>query len=70
MEPLAVLGATGYVGGLVLERARELGLPLRLVGRRREALEARARESEEVRVADGRDSQALRAAFEGAAVAL
>jgi short subunit dehydrogenase-like uncharacterized protein len=62
---LAVLGATGYTGGLVLERAREAGLPLRLVGRRRDALEAAAREGEEVRVADARDAPALREAFAG-----
>ena len=65
MEPLAVVGATGYVGALVCEYAREAGLPLRLVGRRREALEARARADEEVRVADARDRDALVAAVRG-----
>jgi short subunit dehydrogenase-like uncharacterized protein len=65
-EPLAVLGATGYTGRLVVERARELGVPLRLVGRRRAALEALAREGEEVRVADARREADLIAAFEGA----
>ena len=65
---LAVLGATGYTGRLVLDQARRDGLPLRLVGRRREALEALARPGEEVRVADARDETALRAACEGAAV--
>jgi short subunit dehydrogenase-like uncharacterized protein len=64
--PLAVLGATGYTGGLVVERARELGLPLRLVGRRREALEAMAVAGDEIRVADARDERALREAFDGA----
>jgi short subunit dehydrogenase-like uncharacterized protein len=68
MGPLAVLGATGYTGPLVCERARELGIPLRLVGRRREALEALAQPGEEVRVADARDKRALADAFEGAAV--
>jgi short subunit dehydrogenase-like uncharacterized protein len=68
MGPLAVLGATGYTGRLVLERARELGLPLRLVGRRREALDALAGPDEEVRVADARDQRALGHAFEGASV--
>ncbi len=63
---LAVLGATGYTGRLVCAWARKLGLPLRLVGRRREALEALAREGEEVRVADARDETALERAFEGA----
>ena len=65
--PLAVLGATGYTGGLIVERARSEGLPLRLVGRRRAALEELARAGDEVRVADARDERALRAAFDGAA---
>jgi len=64
-KPLAVLGATGYTGGLVVERARALGLPLRLVGRRREALEAMAVAGDEIRVADARDDSALREAFDG-----
>jgi short subunit dehydrogenase-like uncharacterized protein len=66
--PLAVLGPTGYTGRLICERARELGLRLRLVGRRRDALEALAREGDEVRVADARGGTALRSAFEGAGV--
>jgi short subunit dehydrogenase-like uncharacterized protein len=65
-RPLAVLGATGYTGQLVVERARELGLPLRLVGRRRDALEQLARDGEEVRVADARHEQELIDAFDGA----
>jgi short subunit dehydrogenase-like uncharacterized protein len=65
-RPLAVLGATGYTGGLVLERARGLGLPLRLVGRRREALERLASDGDEVRVADARHERELIDAFEGA----
>jgi short subunit dehydrogenase-like uncharacterized protein len=63
---LAILGATGYTGALVVERAREAGLPLRLVGRRRDALERIARNGEEIRVADARDEAALIAAFDGA----
>jgi short subunit dehydrogenase-like uncharacterized protein len=66
--PIAVLGATGYTGRLVLARARELGLPLRLVGRRREALEELARPGEDVRVADARGEAQLVAAFDGASV--
>lgn len=50
----------------MLERAREAGLPLRLVGRRRDALERAARDGEEVRVADARDEAALIDAFDGA----
>jgi short subunit dehydrogenase-like uncharacterized protein len=65
-RPLAVLGATGYTGGLVVERARALGLPLRLVGRRRDALERLAREEEEVHVADAAHEHELIDAFEGA----
>jgi short subunit dehydrogenase-like uncharacterized protein len=63
---LAVLGATGYTGRLVVDEARRAGLPLRLVGRRREALEELARAGEEIRVADGKDGAALREAFAGA----
>jgi short subunit dehydrogenase-like uncharacterized protein len=63
---LAVLGATGYTGRLVVDEARRAGLPLRLVGRRRDALEELAREGEEIHVADGKDGPALREAFDGA----
>lgn len=65
---VAVLGPTGYTGRLVCARARELGLPLRLVGRRRGALEEAAQEGEQVRVADATDEPALTRAFEGASV--
>jgi len=66
--PLAILGVTGYTGRLVLGEARRAGLEVRLVGRRREALEELAAPGEEVRVADARDQHSLRAAFEGASV--
>jgi short subunit dehydrogenase-like uncharacterized protein len=65
---LALLGATGYTGGLALESVRAAGLPLRLVGRSAPALAALARGEEEVRVADARDAEALREAFEGVGV--
>ena len=65
---LAILGVTGYTGRLVLAEARRAGLDVRLVGRRLEALEALAAPREDVRVADARDPDALRAAFDGAAV--
>ena len=65
---LAILGVTGFTGRLVLDEARRAGLEVRLVGRRREALEALAVPGEEVRVADARDRDALRSAFEGASV--
>ncbi|MFN2628355.1 MAG: trans-acting enoyl reductase family protein [Gaiellaceae bacterium] len=63
--PLAILGVTGYTGRLVLEQARALGLPVRLVGRRREALDELAGEGEEVFVADARDEASLADAFRG-----
>jgi short subunit dehydrogenase-like uncharacterized protein len=65
-RPIAVLGATGYTGSLVCEQLRELGLPVRLVGRRAEALAAAARPGEEVRVADATDAAALDDAVDGA----
>ena len=66
--PLAILGVTGYTGRLVLAEARRAGVEVRLVGRRRDALEELAAPGEDVRVADARDEKALRAAFEGAQV--
>jgi len=69
-DVLALLGATGYTGGLVLGRARAAGLSVRLVGRRADALAALVREGEEVRVADARDAASLREAFDGAGVAI
>jgi len=65
---LAILGVTGYTGRLVLDEARRAGLDVRLVGRRREALEELAAAGEQVRVADARDEGALQAAFAGADV--
>ncbi len=65
---LAILGVTGFTGRLVLDEARRAGLQVRLVGRRADALEAIAKPGEEVRVADARDREALRAAFDGVAV--
>ena len=64
-RPLSVLGATGYTGRLVVEQARELGVPLRLVGRRHSALEELARDGEEIRVADARREAELIEAFDG-----
>ena len=65
---LAILGVTGYTGRLVLDEARRAGLEVRLVGRRREALE-------ELAVARGGGARRRRArrgcsaeAFAGAAV--
>jgi short subunit dehydrogenase-like uncharacterized protein len=63
---VAVLGATGYTGRLVVAEARRRGIPLRLVGRSEERLRALAQPGDEVRVADAGDVAALTAAFEGA----
>ena len=49
---LAILGVTGFTGRLVLDEARRAGLDVRLVGRRRDALDELAAPGEEVRVAD------------------
>ena len=65
---LAILGVTGFTGRLVLDEARRAGLQVRLVGRRGDALKALARADEEVRVADARDDESLRAAFTGIGV--
>jgi short subunit dehydrogenase-like uncharacterized protein len=65
-RPLAILGATGYTGRLIVEQARRLGLPVRLVGRRRDVLERLAGEGEEVRVADAAHEHELIDAFDGA----
>jgi len=65
---LAILGVTGFTGRLVLDEARRAGLDVRLVGRRREALEQLAEPADDVRVADARDEAALRDAFAGATV--
>jgi short subunit dehydrogenase-like uncharacterized protein len=52
-EPrIAVLGPTGFTGRLVLAEARAAGAALRLVGRRREALEEQALPGDEILVAD------------------
>ena len=65
---LAILGVTGYTGRLVLDEARRAGLPLRLVGRRQDALNAVARPGEDVRVADAQSLGMLREAFAGVSV--
>jgi short subunit dehydrogenase-like uncharacterized protein len=67
---LAILGVTGFTGRLVLDEARRAGLDVRLVGRRREALEELAAPGEEVRVADVRRSNEVAAACDGCDVVL
>lgn len=65
-RPLAVLGATGYTGSLVCDEARALGLRLRLLGRRLDALEAQAQGGDELEVVDATDHDALVKAMAGA----
>jgi short subunit dehydrogenase-like uncharacterized protein len=62
---LAILGVTGFTGRLVLDEARRAGIDVRLVGRRREALEELAATGEEVAVADARSFDQVRRACEG-----
>jgi short subunit dehydrogenase-like uncharacterized protein len=64
--PIAVLGATGYTGALVCDQLRERGFQLRLLGRRREALEAAARPGDEIGVADAADWESVADALDGA----
>lgn len=67
---LAILGVAGFTGRLVLDEARRAGLDVRLVGRRREALEELAAAGEEVRVADASRSGEVAAACDGCDVVL
>jgi short subunit dehydrogenase-like uncharacterized protein len=67
---LAILGVTGFTGRLVLDEARRAGLEVRLVGRRREALEELAAAGEEVRVADARNLFDVSRACDGCDVVL
>lgn len=62
---LAILGVTGFTGRLVLDEARRAGMDVRLVGRRREALEELAAPGEEVAVADARSLDQVRRACDG-----
>ena len=56
----------GTPDGSSSSRRAALGLPLRLVGRRREELEQLASDGEEIRVADARHEAELIEAFDGA----
>ena len=62
---LAILGVTGFTGRLVLDEARRAGMDVRLVGRRRAALEELAAPGEEVGVADARSFDEVRKACDG-----
>lgn len=70
---LTVYGATGYTGRLCAAEAVAAGLPLRLAGRRRDALEALAADlgtGAPVAVADASDPAALEAVAAGGGVLL
>jgi short subunit dehydrogenase-like uncharacterized protein len=64
--PVAVLGATGYTGALICDQLRELGFAVRLLGRRREALEAAARPGDEIGVVDATDWGSVADLLDGA----
>ena len=62
---IAVLGANGFVAGRLLEVFHLSGQPVRAVVRRFSAMAQPARFSMDMRVADARDVQTLKKAFEG-----
>lgn len=66
---VAVVGATGYTGRLVVDALVEAGLPVRAIGRNPDKL-ARLPEAAERRTADATDGEALREALEGCVVAV
>lgn len=70
--PIAVLGATGFTGRLVVHELAALKRPLRLVARSTEALESLKRQLGDVEIAQAEASnpEALRAALRGASVAI
>ncbi|MCA9770928.1 MAG: saccharopine dehydrogenase NADP-binding domain-containing protein [Myxococcales bacterium] len=68
MQPVLVLGATGYTGRLVVEALERQGRPFVIAGRSREKLEAlaaRCKHRPEVRVADPTQPETLRDLFRG-----
>jgi uncharacterized protein YbjT (DUF2867 family) len=67
--PVAIAGATGYIGGLLARRLLRGGSPVRALARRPEAAVALAAGGADVRRADVLDRPTLEAALEGAGVA-
>lgn len=71
---ITILGATGYTGRLCVEEAVRQGIPVRLAGRRRDALEELAASHSsadmEIAVADVVDRDALRALAQSSDVLL
>jgi len=62
---ILLTGATGYVGGRLLSRLQQQGMPVRCVTRRPEALRDRVNATTEVVQGDVFDFPSLAAAFEG-----
>jgi uncharacterized protein YbjT (DUF2867 family) len=67
---IAVMGASGNVGGKVTDRLLEENQPVRVFGRSAERLEQFAGRGAEVVVGDALDLESLHVLFEGAAAAL
>jgi uncharacterized protein YbjT (DUF2867 family) len=67
--PVLLTGATGYVGGRLLEHLGRLGVPLRCMARRPAELRARAASAVEVVHGDVADPPSLGPALEGVGVA-
>ncbi len=64
-EPVLVTGASGYIGGLLIEALLARGVPVRAMSRRPEGLAALAARGVEVVVGDVLDRQSLRRALDG-----
>lgn len=64
-DPIALLGATGYIGGRLLKRLRERSLLLRCLARRPESLEPLRAGSTEIVAGDVLDPAACRACLRG-----
>jgi len=69
-QRVLVTGATGYVGGRLLEPLIKRGYSVRCLARRPDALDGRVSPMPEVAKGDVRDPEALRAAMEGVDIAL
>ena len=68
-RPVAIAGATGYIGGLLARRLLASGTPVRALARRPQAAAALAAEGADVRSADVLDRDSLDSALEGTGVA-
>lgn len=66
---ILITGATGYIGGRLLQALEPLGYPLRCMARRPEALESKVDPSTEIVQGDVLDRSSLDAALQGVSVA-